>query len=361
MSLHGVRRPGLAVAALAFSFVVGASTALAAVGQPRTDGSHYDRNATVVSTGGVTYLFFARSELPCNRFAGCDPDQIPTKYDLYVKESLDGGQDFGPALFVAANPNIDPNFRGRTLAATANAGVVYIFWANGGSLSPLYYVSGSGTSWSAPTPAAGGTDLVFNVEAVTRGTTTYVYTEELNTAGYGIYARTFAGGSASSPTLVQADRNIPKAIVDNQTGEIRMTYVDATNYPTVNVLVNSSIDGLTFGREQLVISEPGVSYWDPQLIQKPNGNYELHSAPDREEGLGSQRVAESSSIDFVNWSPAHEITPGQQATTKYWDYWPEAALRGNQVVLYYTSERATSTTPAGTGHIWTDPGFGGLD
>jgi len=358
MSLSRLRRHGLAVATFVIAFALSSATVFAAVGQARTDGARYDRNPTVVTTNGVTYLFFARSQTPCNRLAGCDPDQLPVRYDIYVKQSLDGGKSYGPATLVAANANPDPNFRGRTLAATVNAGVIYVFWANGGSLSPLWYVSGNGTTSSAPALVGGGSNLVFNVEAVTRGTTTYVYTEELNGATYGVYARTFAGGTASAPTLVAADRNIPKALVDNQTGEIRMTYVDASAYPTVNVLVNSSVDGLVFDREEVVISQPGIGHWDPQLVQKPNGQYELHSAPDQ--GNGSQRIAESTSNDFVRWTPAHEITPGEQSGVRYWDYWPEATLRDNQVVLYYTSERATPTTPAGTGHIWTDPGFGGL-
>jgi hypothetical protein len=313
----------------------------------------------VVTAAGVTYLFFARSQQPCNRLAGCDPDQIPTRYDMYVKLSMNGGRDFGPATLVAANTIPDPTFRGRTIAATAVGAQVYAFWANGGSLSPLWYVTGSGTTFSAPAPVIGTTVDVFNVEAVSRAGTIYLYTEEFEGPTYGVYARTFAGGVASAATLVSADKNLPKGIVDLETGAIRLTYVDASTYPTVDVYVNSSADGLTFASEQLVIHEPGVSHWDPQLVQQPNGNYELHTAPDA--GDGRQRIAETRSNNFVNWGPPHEITPGQQDDVPYWDYWPEAALRGNQVVLYYTSERATQTTPAGTGHIWTNPGFGGTD
>ena len=62
---------GLALAAL-LAAVPGRVEAV--VGQPRTAGPKYDRNASVVQDGSLTYLFFARSEVPCNRLAGCNPD-----------------------------------------------------------------------------------------------------------------------------------------------------------------------------------------------------------------------------------------------------------------------------------------------
>src|SRR3954451_3359620 len=119
-----------------------ATTASAGVGQPRTAGGagSYDRNATLVQDGAVTDMFFARSEGPCNRLAGCDPDN-GQKYDMYVKTSTDGGKTFGPARLVAPNPEGMTDYRGRTLAATRTAdGTVYVFWADGGSQRQLYYV-----------------------------------------------------------------------------------------------------------------------------------------------------------------------------------------------------------------------------
>jgi hypothetical protein len=143
--------------------------------------------------------------------------------------------------------------------------------------------------------------------------------------------------------------------------------VDASNYPTVDVLVESSADGLTWPQPgELVVTEPGVANWDPNLIQKPNGEYYLHFAPDR--GDGRQQIALTTSRDFLDWRQPHDPTPAQKGGTAYWDYWPEGFVRGNQVVLFYTSERGfvdNSSNPhvkqdEGTGHIWSDPGFGGL-
>jgi hypothetical protein len=34
---------------------------------------------------------------------------------------------------------------------------------------------------------------------------------------------------------------------------------------------------------------------------------------------------------------------------------------GNKLTLYYTSEREFEDNPAGTAHIWTLPGFGGVE
>ena len=59
------RRGLLAVAAVAM--LAFAAPAHATVGQARTSGPQYDRNPSVVSFGGTTYLFFARSQQDCNR------------------------------------------------------------------------------------------------------------------------------------------------------------------------------------------------------------------------------------------------------------------------------------------------------
>jgi hypothetical protein len=362
----------LVAAGMMLLMVAVAAPASASVGQPRTagDGGRYDRNASVVQDGSLTYLFFARSQNPCNRFDGCNPDQ--EQYDLYVKTSADGGKTYGPAQLVALNPDGPGPHRGRTIAATRREsdGTVYVFWADGGSQSQLYYVRetspDSGTFLPAALPVMGmGTDDVFNVEAVSKGSTVFLYTEESENGTYGVHARTFSEPTASNATLVEADRNIPKAIVDNA-GVFRMTYVDATNYPTVDVYVESSADGLAWPQPgQLVVTEPGASNWDPNLIQKPNGEFYLHFAPDREEGAGRQEIALTKSNDFVSWTTPHEITPGFKGGVEYWDYWPEGFIRENQVVLYYSSERdvqqGSTSRPTGIGHIWTNPGFGGLD
>lgn len=256
--------------------------------------------------------------------AGCNADQ--EQYDLYVKVSPDGGQTYGPPQLVAVNPDGAGSHRGRTIAATRRGdGTVFVFWADGGSQSQLYYVRetapNSGTFTSTAAAVTGpGTEDVFNVEAVTKGGQILLYTEETEGLTYGVYARTFNEPAAGPATLVEADRNIPKAIVDTA-GVVRMTYVDASGYPTVNVEVESSPDGLTWGQPgQVVVSEPGVSNWDPNLIQKPNGQYYLHFAPDSEEGAGRQEIALTKSNDFVRWTNSHETSPGFKGGTEYWDY-----------------------------------------
>src|SRR3954447_1754705 len=94
-----------ALLAVVAAVLVAPAAASADVGLARTGTpDHYDRNASVVTDAtGVTYLYFARSELPCNRLGmppnpAC-PDQVG--YDIFVKRSTDGGQDFGPATLVA--------------------------------------------------------------------------------------------------------------------------------------------------------------------------------------------------------------------------------------------------------------------
>jgi hypothetical protein len=284
-------------------FLVAAATALliqgvahGAVGQPRTDGPNYDRNPTVVQDGPSTYMFFARSQNECNRLEGmlpCNPDS--SEYDMYVKVSPNGGKDYGPAQLVATNPDGPGVFWGRTLAATRTAdGTVYVFWASGGNQNQLYYVQETGPgTFSAPQPV-NDAPLVFNVEAVAVGDEIFLYTEEqpIPNITYGVYSRSFVGGVSDAPILVAADRNLPKAIVDNQNGLIRLTYVDARAYPTVDVYVASSADGRNFvERPGPVVTEPGVSNWDPALGQKSNGQYYLYYAPDAEMGpAGSASV-----------------------------------------------------------------------
>lgn len=360
-----------AVAALA---VVG--TVYAAVGQPRTAGPNYDRNPSVVQDGALTYLFFARSSTPCNRIVD-SPGGIPCpdtlKYDLYFKVSPDGGKTFGPDMLAAANAaTANPSFYGRTIAATRitsgpNAGL-YVFWASGGNSTTLYYVKMTGVNtFTPPAPVLSAPSVVltdvFNVEAVGLGPDVYLYTEEC-CAAPGVYARRWDGAFiAAGPNVVSLGKNIPKAIVDNQAGpfKFRMTFVDASLYPTVNVWVASSPDGLTWPDQRSIVQQPGISNWDPSLVQKPNGNYELYFAPSDSATPERQRIAATKSNDFVRWSAPHDVTPSQHGGTRYWDYWPEGFVRDNQVVLFYTSERGVRRTPEGTGHIWTDPGFGGLD
>src|SRR5688500_8085698 len=103
------------------------SAAMADVGLNRTAGDRYDRNPSVADAGDAPYLFFARSQAPCDRLAGCNPDQV--KYDMYFKKSLDGGKTFGPATFAAPNPEPAGQHRGRTIAATALPdGRILAFW-----------------------------------------------------------------------------------------------------------------------------------------------------------------------------------------------------------------------------------------
>jgi hypothetical protein len=298
---------------------------------------------------------------------GC-PDNLG--YDIYVKKSTDGGQDFGPAVRVAQNPlGPGPAFRGRTIAATATPDGVHVFWADGGSNNLLYHAfkpNGQDTFDGPPQPMGDIPPDVFNVEAVSIGNQVYVYTQEFPD----IKAREYtAAGNAltlnGGPTTVDSNgRAIPKAIVDVH-GGCKMAMVDDSTYPQVNVYTDASPDCLNWpAPARLTVDEPG-SNWDPDLIQKPNGEYYLYFAPDHTAAGERQQVALTKSNDFVDWTAPHDLTPGQQGGTSYWDYWPEGFVRGNQIVLFYTSERAINQdsvrTPTGVGHIWTDPGFGGLD
>jgi hypothetical protein len=343
-----------------------AAPAHADVGQARTTGPQYDRNPSVVQDGALTYMFFARSILPCNRLAGCNPDLM--FYDLYYKVSSDGGKSYGPAALAAQNP-APGLFYGRTVAATrtvdsSGQGALYVFWASGGNNHEVYWLQKTGTGFTAPAPVTGSTTPMgtFNVEAVSLGTQVYLYTEECCVGG-GIYAHTFDAGVASNRTLVALGMNIPKAIVDNQPDRprFRMTMVEASGYPTVDVYVSSSADGLVWSPPVPVVHEDGVSHWDPNLAQLPNGRYYLHFAPDEEQGAGRQRIGVTTSNDFASWSAPHEVSPGYTGGTEYWDYWPEGFVLGNKLTLYYTSERGFDASPTGVAHIWTNPGFSGQD
>jgi hypothetical protein len=355
---------GLAVAALATL----PCSVEAAVGQPRTTGDRYDRNPTVVQDGGVTYLFFAGSQNPCNRFAGCNPDT--EQYDLYYKVSLDGGKTYAPPVLLATNPDGPGPFFGRTVAAVRSvegpsAGSLYVFWASGGNSNHLFVVTKppAGAFTPVAMPVLGTSPFeIFNVEAVAGPDGMFLYTEECCSV-HGIFAYRFDGLEATARTSVALGKSLPKAIVDNQPGPIRyrMTYVDVSTYPNVSVYVASSADGLVWADHQLVVTEPGVSNWDPTLSQLPNGRYYLYFAPDEEQGAGRQRMALTTSNDFINWSAPREVSPGYTAGTEYWDYWPEGFVLDNKLTLYYTSERGFDGNPTGTAHIWTLPGFSGVN
>jgi hypothetical protein len=291
-------------------------------------------------------------------------------YDIWVKRSNDGGQDFGPAVKVAQNPSpAAPLFRGRTLAATATPNGVHVFWADGGTFNTLYHAykpNGQDAFSEPPEPLDDVPPSVFNVEAVSQGNQVYVYTQELPT----INARRYTDDGSGELTLTQGPvaasspgKAIPKAIVDVR-GGCKMTYVDDSTFPQVNVFVNASADCVNYDAERPVITDGGAN-WDPNLVQKPNGQYYLFYAPDHTAAGERQQVALTKSEDFVDWTAPHDLTPGKKGVTPYWDYWPEGFVRDNQIVLFYTSEREVNqdgaSAPTGVGHIWTDPGFGGLD
>jgi hypothetical protein len=368
--MRGSLRLHVLLLATVAAALVAVAPAQAKVGQARTTGPQYDRNPSVVQDGGLTYMFFARSVLPCNRLGAppCNPDV--SKYDLYYKVSPDGGKTYGPPQLAAANiETANPIFYGRTIAATrTTGGTIYVFWASGGNSTVLYYIekAPSATAFSDPAPVLGipSVDGTFNVEAVSLGPDVYLYTEECCApTATGIYAYQFVGGTAVGRTLVALGMNLPKAIVDNQPGPIRfrMTMTEASQYPTVDVYVSSSADGLNWTPPQLAVHEDGVSNWDPNLAQMPNGRYYLHFAPDAELGAGRQQIGVTTSNDFARWTTPHEVSPGFTGGTEYWDYWPEGFVLGNKLTLYYTSERGFDANPNGIGHIWTVPGSGGLD
>src|SRR4051794_14905974 len=364
-------RRTLAALVAAAATLMCAAPAFGVVGQPRTGSAKYDRDPSVVEYGGTTYLFFARSEQTCNRLTTPVPSLCPDNldYDLYYKLSNDGGKTFGPATLLDTNPG-PVFFRGRTVAATATADGVHVLWSNGANSidgSVYHYFAPGGTA--AFTTRQEMTDIpndVFNAEAVGDGANLYAYTQENAQINAYRFAASGAGLTLTGgPTVAANGKALPKAIKDGD-GGFRMTMVDDSNYPTVDVYVDSSPDGLNWpAPEQLAVANPGVSNWDPTLVQKPNGEYYLYFAPDAELGLGRQRIALTKSNDFVTWKEDHELSPAEKGGTKYWDYWPEGFVRGNQIVLFYTSERAVNeqgtSYPTGTGHIWTDPGFGGLD
>lgn len=373
-----MRRTVLVVLAALVASMTLATSASAVAGQARTSGAgpggKYDRNPSVVQDGATTYLFFARSEMDCTRLPmptgpSC-PDNIG--YDLYYKASSDGGRTFGPATLVDTNPTgpVGP-FYGRTISAVATPGGVHVFWTNGGSVGPVYHYfkpTGSNTfTEQEQTPDAGLN--VFNAWAVSRGSEVLLYTEECCGPTQGIYARRYTASGATlvpagAPTMVPGteDKNIPKAMVDDE-GIVRLVMVRPSDG---GVYATSSADGLTFAPPVLVApADEGAINWDPNIEQNAGGVYFLYFAPD--DGSGSQHIGVTSSNDFTNWSATREVTPARQGGTRYWDYRPEPFRRSNQVVLFYTSERgfvdgeSKGVFPTGQGHVWSNPGFGGLD
>jgi hypothetical protein len=321
---------------------------------PVTAGAKYDRNPTIVVDRSTAWMFFARSQNDCNRLQGCNADV--ELYDLtYVRCSLDDGGCSPPTtLMTNPTPTQGGTFYGRTVAATRTAdGTIHVFWASGGNSSGLYHFSkpAGATAFTADPPVFDSTHqfLYFNVEAVARGNTVYVFSEACCTAP-GIYVQTFQSGVYSAPSLVQAGLSIPKVIVDRR-GVFRLTAVDANDWPNVHVLTSSSVDGTTWGAFSIVIvGAEGVSNWDPSLVQTSDGRFHLYWAPDL--GDGRQRIEMASSRDFAHWSPAQVVTEGTDGQTAIWEYWPEAVAAGAKTVLFYTSERATQQTPTGVGHIW---------
>lgn len=312
---------------------------------PLTSGASYDRNPSVVQDGNTLWLFFARSQAaPCNRLQGCPADNTP--YDLFYVRSNDKGKSWGAPVKVADNPLPPNTFYGRTVAATRRAdGTIYLFWASGGNGSNLYYYKKAPNA-PAFTLAGQLTDaLYFNVEAVSVANRIFVYYED--GTGTGIFVRKFDGTTFTPATPVAASKSIPKVIIDRR-GVFRMAMVDAN---VGSVYVASSVDGVNWTPATLVVGATGgVTNWDPTLVQRADGDFQLFWAPDQ--GDGRQRIETLTSRNFSTWSTAAVVTEGTDGSAVYWEYWPEAILVGGDVRLFYTSERGIGSDAAGTGHVW---------
>jgi hypothetical protein len=343
---------GATVAVLCLSTMAAAVTPLGP-GSPVTGGPKYDRNPSVVQDGALTRMFFARTEVsPCDRLPepNCPADN--TTYDLYEMDSTDGGATWGTPFQIADNsqfPNSpwnNPSY-GRTVAATRTpAGDVHVFWSSGGNTSSLVYgvdpAGAGGFTWGSRS------DLpVFNVEAINLAGTTILYFED--GIGGDIEAMTFDGSNFGPPTSVVPVGNIPKAIVDSA-GVVRLTYVNASAWPVVNVLIASSADGFSFGPSTVVVTgDGGITNWDPTLVQTPDGAYHLFHAPDQVDDRQIIEHRTSPTFEGLAGAAPVAVTTGTNGTTQYWDYWPEAFVNNNVLRLLYTSEAGADP---GTGHIW---------
>jgi hypothetical protein len=314
-----------------------------------TAGASYDRNPSVVVNGDDIWMFFARSHAACDRLpmpSVCNPDQLPTRYDVYARHSTDGGATFGASTLVAANST--PTFRGRTIGATQTAnGDVHVFWANGGSGDPVkhYEKDAAGSSFN-PQPDLPGSH--FNVEAIADGNDVLVYTERADGTGIDVRRLTTGGYGPATEVTDSNDRHIPKVTRD-ASGTYRMITVSGGG----SVYRASSADGVTWGPQALTVPAVGVvKNWDPTVAQAPDGRYFLFYAPLQADDR--QRIEYRTSADFATWSAPAVLTTGLQGTTPHRDYWPEAAVIRGRLRVVYTSERAgPGETDNGTGHIYT--------
>jgi hypothetical protein len=282
-------------------------------------------------------------------------------YDLYVRHSDDGGETFGPSTKIATNP-LEPNFRGRTIAATQlENGDVHVFWANGGSGGNVhhYVQSAGGDDFAAQAPIVeldnGG---VFNVEATPTddGTDILLFTQRA--AGAGVDVRTSANNFGDEQPIEGTEgMSIPKVFKDDG-GTYRMVVTDDSAWPSVTVQGLSSDDGVDWGSPatltELVAPDGDVSHWDPVVGQHPDGRYFLFYAPDLEQGAGVQRIEYRAATTFAGLASATPalLTTGLEGTDKHWDYWPEIAVVDRELTAFYTSERTGAETDQGTAHIF---------
>lgn len=228
----------------------------------------------------------------------------------------------------------------------AGDGTIWVFWSSGGNGGDLYYYSKGASDGSFNFEGSLSDQFYFNVEAVSAGGTTYLYYED--GTGSGVFVREFDGSSFSAPTPVtQSGYSIPKVMIDAN-GTFRLTAVNTAG-DFGSVYVASSPDGVTWSAPLLAApAVPPETNWDPSLIQTPDGIFHLYYAPDDGGNPSSQRLEERTSADFTVWSAPTLATDPEG----YWDYWPEAIHSDGSLRLFYTSEAATPSNDAGTGHIW---------
>ena len=243
-------------------------------------------------------------------------------------------------------------FRGGTFSAKGTSdGTIYVFWTSGGNGSAIHYFKKApGEAFPATPTGTLADNFYYNAEAVAKGNTVFVYAEDAEDGN--TYVLTFDGTTFSPRTVAASNASIPKVIVDHK-GVFRMASVTSYSWPHVSVRVASSNDGITWSTPQTIVEGDGeVTNWDASIAQATDKSYHVVWAPDQNNG--SQRIETISSKNFSSWSGHQVLTTGTDGTNAYWEYWPEAAaLQGNFLQVYFTSERPTADDMnGGTAHIY---------
>ncbi|MBC7128618.1 MAG: right-handed parallel beta-helix repeat-containing protein [Thermoplasmatales archaeon] len=302
------------------------------VSQPKalTDDEGADWSADILKIGSDYWLFYTHNDTVKNHADGVGSEYCKYSIKYRTASSIDGLLTATPQTI----PNSNPLPRGRIVSAVYYNDEIWVFHADGGSGSGIYYYKYSSGTWSGPNALGSelsGASTAGEVDAIIANNMIYLFYP--NAAGLQVASY---DGTWHHNATIATSAYIPEAIYDGNN-----FYVVWTAQHHINI--SSSSDGNTWTTAGS-IADPGIGAydaWDP-TIAKLDGTFYMFYAPyDWTGGNNRQWLGGKTSTDPINttsWSDEKVVTCACYGSNQWWDLQPITYVEGNNLYLIYQTE-----------------------